>query len=152
MIVYRLSKSTYANDLSGKGAEVAGGRWNNKGTPFIYTSGSRALCLAEVMVHIPSDSLLVDYSMITLEVPDKKMQTLLPPNLPENWRTIPAPSSTRQIGDAFCRANLYLVLKVPSVIVPEEYNYLINPKHPDMSRLKIIHIEAFTFDTRFFKT
>lgn len=152
MIVYRLTKSAYALDLSGKGAELAGGRWNNKGTALLYTSSSRALCLAETMVHISTDALLIDFHMISIDVPADNLFFISREQLPPDWRNIPAPPSTRQIGDQFCQANQHFVLQLPSVIIPEEYNYLINPNHPESHQMKVIHAEPFTFDTRFFKT
>ncbi len=70
MIVYRLSKSKYSADLSGKGAEKAGGRWNSKGVAMVYTSASRALCTAEVSVHVPLGIVPVDYELVSIEIPD----------------------------------------------------------------------------------
>jgi RES domain-containing protein len=151
MIVYRLTKSAYALNLSGKGAELAGGRWNNKGTALLYTSSSRALCLAETMVHISTNTLLVDFTMVSIEVMVDNFDIITTDQLPPDWRSIPAPASTRQIGDQFYQANQHLVLQIPSVIVPQENNYLINPNHPDKHHIRIIHSEPFTFDTRFFK-
>ncbi|MGB3077868.1 MAG: RES family NAD+ phosphorylase, partial [Saprospiraceae bacterium] len=138
MIVYRLSKSVHALDLSGKGAEKNGGRWNSKGTALIYTSETRALCMAEIAVHTPLGILPQDYELIAIEFPEHTK--VLEPDLksfPADWRSIPHAHSTQEIGDQFVKANKYLVMKVPSVIVPGEFNYLINPNHKDMKSVKI---------------
>lgn len=70
MRVYRLAKEKFRNDLSGRGAEITGGRWNNKGTALVYTSDSRALCTAEIAVRTPLGILPIDYWMIELDLPD----------------------------------------------------------------------------------
>ncbi len=151
MIVFRLSKSAYANDLSGKGAESGGGRWNSKGTPLIYTSESRALCTAEIAVHVPLGNIPFDYKLITLEIPDKiKIFQLDSKALPDEWKSFPHPHTTQVIGDDFVSRNEYLILKVPSVIVPGEFNYLLNPKHNEIKLVKIKSVELFDFDERLF--
>src|SRR5438067_1156137 len=101
MIVYRLCKSKYANDLSGKGAEKNGGRWNSKGTPLIYTSDSRALCTAEIAVHTPLGIKPMDYQIVTIELPDSPITNRDVDSLPSDWQSIPHADSTQQIGGAF---------------------------------------------------
>ncbi len=151
MIVYRLSKSKYSSDLTGKGAEKTGGRWNSKGTSMIYTSDSRALCTAEIAVHTPLGILPFNYEIITLEIPDKvKMEVLNKNQWPEDWRLFPHPHSTQQIGDAFVSSSKALVLKVPSAAVQGEFNYLITPLHQDIKLVEIISVESFNFDLRLF--
>ncbi len=152
MIVFRLSKSEYARDLSGKGAELYGGRWNSKGTALIYTAETRALCMAEIAVHIPLGILPRDYKLIALEFPDAT-KILIPEskNIPVDWNMIPYAHSTQDLGDRFVASNKYLVMKVPSVIVEREFNYLINPKHKDIASVKIRSVSPFTFDDRLFK-
>jgi|SRR5690606_28422923 RES domain-containing protein len=151
MIVFRLSKSIYASDLSGKGAALAGGRWNSKGVPMIYTSASRSLCLAEVVVHISSGMLPEGFSMVTLDIPDDHIAILSAKALPQNWRETPAPLSNRQIGDVFCRDGRHLVLQTPSVVVTEEFNYMINPRHAGIGDVKVVEVKEFGFDLRFLK-
>ena len=73
MIVFRLSKSRFSKDLSGRGAELAGGRWNSKGLPMLYTSSSRALCTAEIAVHSPLGIVPMDYEIIEIEIPDSSV-------------------------------------------------------------------------------
>ena len=151
MIVFRLSKSKFAADLSGKGAEKSGGRWNSKGFAMVYTSESRALCTTEIAVHTPLGNLPPDYKLISLEIPvDVIIRELETKHLPVDWKSLPHPHSTQAIGDNFISGNIYAVLKVPSVVVQDEYNYLINPAHIDSGRIKIKAIESFSFDERLF--
>ncbi len=151
MIIYRLSKSIFANDLSGQGAERVGGRWNFKGTPMIYCSESRALCTAEIAVHIPLGILPRDYCLISIEIPDSiKIKELDLLDLPEDWMKIPPSISTQKLGTEFIEENSSLIIRVPSVVVRGEYNYLINPRHNAISKIKIKKIEPFSFDERLF--
>lgn len=151
MIVFRLSKSKFANDLSGKGAEKGGGRWNSKGTALVYTSASRALCTAEIAVHTPLGNLPLDYKLITIEIQDNiQIQELASEDLPADWKSIPHAHGTREIGDKFVSEGISAVLKVPSVVVQDEFNYLINPAHPDSHKITIKAIEPFNFDERLF--
>ncbi len=152
MMVFRLSKSKYADDLSGKGAEIAGGRWNSKGMPMIYTSESRALCIAELAMHLPLVIVPEDFSFISLIIPGNIPVFNLPKDqLPFNWNEYPHPNETQEIGDRFLKDNKYLLMKVPSVVVEEEYNYLINPRHKMMQKIVVSEITSFRFNERFFK-
>ena len=152
MIVFRLSKSKFADDLSGKGAERTGGRWNSKGAAMVYTSESRALCTTEIAVHTPLGNLPLDYQLISIEIPDQVTITVLhPEELPADWKSLPHAHSSQVIGDSFISEKMYAVLKVPSVVVQDEFNFLINPAHPESGKIKIISIEPFNFDERLFR-
>ena len=151
MIVYRLARSKYKNDLSGKGAAKSGGRWNSKGVAILYTSESRALCTAEAAVHIGLGNVPDDYYLVTLEIKeDVSMKELKQAEWPKDWKSFPHPDSTQQIGDDFIQENKFLILKVPSVVVQGDFNYLINPTHPEKKKIKILKTERFTFDKRMF--
>ena len=150
MIVYRIGKRKYAGDWSGRGAQMAGGRWNRKGIPAIYTSESRALSLLEVAVHLPLGLVPPSYSIATLEVPDALIEVLDPKTLSENWNHFPPTDETQRLGDQFLLAMKTLALKVPSAIIPDEVNVIINPLHPDRIHVKIIRVEDFTIDRRLF--
>ena len=150
MIVYRLSKAIHANDLSGTGAEKNGGRWNSHGIPMIYTSESRALCIAEVAVHLPMGILPEEYTLITINIPGRFIFSLPDNQLPKDWKSIPPAQSTKTIGDQFIGNQKYLTLKVPSMIVKDEHNFLVNPKHSAIKEVRIISIEPFEFDSRLF--
>lgn len=152
MITYRLSKEQYCNNLSGKGAELSGGRWNSKGTAIIYTSGSRALCTAEVAVHTPVGIIPENYFLVEIELPDDSgIEEVSILKLPANWNQFPHSQETQEIGDQFIRANNLLVLKVPSAVVQGDFNYLINPRHTDFPTVKIKKTESFSFDERLFR-
>jgi RES domain-containing protein len=152
MIVYRLCKKEYANDLSGRGAEINGGRWNGKGLAALYTSASRALCTIEIVVHIPAGIIPMDYCMVAIEFPDDAPVKIIPvKDLPYSWNNNPISLHTQRIGNTFLSSQKALVLKVPSAIVKDEWNYIINPAHKDFKKVKILDIEPFTFDTRLFK-
>jgi RES domain-containing protein len=150
MIVYRLSKAQFANDLSGRGAELAGGRWNSKGLPMVYTSSSRALCTAEIAVHTPLGIVPTDYVIVEIEIPDDSLEAIDIANLPKNWREFPHSQSTKKLGDVFLKKCNNLTLKVPSAVVSGDYNFLINPFHSDFGKVKILQKEVFEFDRRLF--
>lgn len=151
MIVYRLSKLSFINDLSGYGAEKTSGRWNSKGIPVLYTSASRALSVLEIAVHVPFGIIPANYYLATIELPDSGILKINTNDLPPNWKTNPFIKGTQTIGDDFIRSNKYLVLQVPSATVIGDHNYLINPRHPDFKKVKIKSTEAFEFDVRLFK-
>jgi RES domain-containing protein len=151
MIVFRLIFIKFSPDLTGKGAEKSGRRWNSIGIPMIYTSESRALCTAEVAVHIPLGNIPKDFELISIYIPeDIKITETLIQDLPIGWKTFPHLEITQKIGDQFIMQNKFLVMKVPSAVVPGDYNYLINPRHPDLSKIEIIKKEPYEFDERFF--
>jgi RES domain-containing protein len=150
MIVYRLAKGKNRRDLSGKGAEIYGGRWNSKGTAILYTSQSRALAFAEVSMHIPLGIIPKDYFLVSIQIPDKaSVLKLTEEDMPADWRSNPHSHSTQKIGDEFVRLGKFLALRVPSAVVPGEFNYLVNPAHPMMSEVKVEKVEPFEFDSRF---
>lgn len=151
MIVYRLCKQSYINDLSGRGAEINGGRWNNKGMPALYTACSRALAVLEVAVHIPLGIIPIDYFMTSIEIPDLGITKVNISDLPFNWNRNPIIKATQYTGDDFLNANSHLILQVPSATVQGDYNYLINPAHTDFQLVKVVSTEPFEFDSRLFK-
>ena len=151
MIVYRLAKSKYSHDLSGKGAEKTGGRWNSKGVAMVYTSASRALCTAEIAVHTPLGIMPKDFELISIEIPDSiKIFELSVNDLPKDWNSIPHSGKTQELGDKFVRENKHAVMKAPSAVVQGDFNYLINSNHEDAKNVKIIKLESFVFDQRMF--
>ena len=151
MIVYRLSRSKFKNDLSGKGAELAGGRWNSKGVPMLYTSESIALCTVEIAVHMPLGIVPLDYYLVRIELPDlEEMPEVKPEDLPEAWKSFPHANLTQEIGDNFILEEGHLFLKVPSATVQGNSNYLVNPRHPDFSKVKVLDTVPFEFDKRLF--
>ncbi len=152
MIVFRLCKSVWQNDLSGKGAEISGGRWNSKGKPLLYTASSRALCVAEIAVHTPLGCLPHDFSMVEIKLPGQiTIKEVHENELPEHWQAFEHRNITQTIGDRFISGNTSLVLKVPSALVQGDYNYLINPEHQYKKHISIVRCVPFRFDNRLFK-
>jgi RES domain-containing protein len=152
MEVYRLSRKRFAATLSGKGAAVKGARWNSAGVELIYTAANRSLAMTEVAVHFSLATLPEDYVMSTIFIPDDiSLQKTGLIDLPEDWNAFPHPSTTQSIGDRFASENKYCILQVPSAVTQGDYNLLINPNHPDFSKIKIIKTEKFPFDKRIFK-
>lgn len=147
MILYRLTKLIYANDLSGAGAKSFGGRWNSKGNAMLYLTSSRSLAILEVLVHLAPAIIPGKYCMTTIEAPNN-FETFDAKLLPQNWTESPDDYNLKQKGDRFLSENKNLLLKVPSSIVTKEFNYLANPLHPDASKLKIMAVEPFSFDKR----
>lgn len=151
MIVYRLVRSKYKKDLSGKGAAKSGGRWNSKGVSVLYTSESRALCTAEAAVHIGLGNVPDDYYLVTIEIKDDaSIKELKQTELPRDWKSFPHPDSTQQLGDEFISENKFLILKVPSVVVQGDFNYIVNPAHKEKKLIRIVKSERFVFDSRMF--
>lgn len=152
MIVFRLIFIKFSPDLTGKGAEKSGRRWNSIGIPMIYTSESRALCTAEVAVHLPLGNIPSEYEMISIFIPDDTVITeIREEDLPIGWKAFPHTITTQKIGDQFIIQGKYLVMRVPSAVVPGDFNYMINPRHSDFGRIEIIKREPYDFDERFFK-
>ena len=152
MIVYRIERQKYLNTtLQGIGASMSKGyRWNSFNTKLVYTAESRALATLEVSVHLDlSEDLPTDRFYIEIEIPDDL--TILEvklEDLPLDWNNKPPTITTQTIGDDFVNFNQAPILKVPSSIVPLEYNYLINPNHIDSNRISINNVTEMSFDLR----
>lgn len=149
--VYRISKCQYIHDLKGTGAAAYGGRWHSKGTYILYSALTPSLALLESVVHI-SKIPLVDYCMISLKIPDDNVIVMNIAALPSYWSENPASPSLSIIGDKFVKENKYLAMKIPSAIMPEDYNVLINPNHKDFEKVKVNYTRNVPIDNRFFKT
>jgi RES domain-containing protein len=153
MELFRLSREAYADNLSGKGAAKKGARWNSAGVELVYTAGNRSLEMAEVAVHFTLSTLPDDYVMLTIYVPDTiSMQKISTIGLPQFWNTFPHSSTIQAIGDKFVSDNQFCILQVPSAVTKGDYNYLINPYHPENEKIKIIASEKFPFDNRIFSS
>ncbi len=147
MILYRLCKCVYADDLSGNGARLYGGRWNSEGRAMLYTASSRSLAVLEALVHLSPTNMPDDFCMLTIEAPDD--YTILDvETLPKDWREYPEKQILKQTGNSFLKEAKHLLLQVPSALVSEEFNYLLNPMHPKATAVKIISKKSFSFDER----
>ena len=152
MIVFRIEREKYLGmTLQGIGASMSDGyRWNSFNTKMVYTAESRALATLEVSVHLDlNEDLPTDRFYVEIEIPeDIIILEVNSEDLPPGWDAKPPTVTTQSIGDDFIRYNEAAVLKVPSSIVPQEYNYLINPNHPDSSKIKVLSTTRMKFDTR----
>lgn len=140
-----------AHDLSGKGAEISGGRWNRKGRPVVYSASTIALAALETTVHLNTDDLPLNRFVVCIEVPPdlwaaRAVREAV--GLPVGWTARPEGKVSLDIGDAWLASGASVLLAVPSVIVPEEFNLLINPRHPDASRLRAVKVRPWFFDAR----
>ncbi|UAM96881.1 RES family NAD+ phosphorylase [Polaribacter litorisediminis] len=152
MKLFRLSKKKYATAFNGKGAAKSNNRWNSKGTEIIYTAESRALAMAEVAVHLTIATLPKDFVMLTIDVPDEiAIKKIDLKDLNENWNAMLPNSKTKKIGDLFIDTLEFCVLKVPSAVVKDDFNYLINPYHKQFKKIKIVDVTDFPFDKRMFQ-
>lgn len=150
MELYRIAQEKYATDLSGNGAKRYGGRWNSEGVFALYTSSSRSLALLETLAHT-SAALLEEkiYLLVTLSIPASlKPEIMALDKLPREWDSRDQLTGTQRAGDLFLQKQKSLLLAVPSVLMPEEWNYVLNPLHPDMRKLKITHQRRMRFDKR----
>jgi len=146
---WRIVRANHAaTAFTGEGAMRASGRWHSRGTPLVYAAESRALAFLEIMAHLEADELLKHYRLISATFDESLLTGLEPSDLPANWKQRPAPRTTKEIGDLWITSNDSVVLKVPSVIVAGESNFLINPNHADFAKVSIGAPELFRFDRR----
>lgn len=135
--------------FDGEGARRAGGRFNSKGIPVVYTADSLALAMLEIAVHLPSYRQLESRVAIPVRFDADKIESI--DDLPEGWNVAPPPRWAQAIGDRWYLEGRSLVLRVPSVIVPRAFNYLINPEHPDFPSVKIGVPERLVLEPRLIK-
>jgi RES domain-containing protein len=148
MLVYRIGRTKYANDLTGEGARLNGGRWNHIGSRVIYTSETRALSLLEYTVNVNIDDIPRALSFTIFDIDEKDVLQVKLAQLPGDWRESPAPPSTKDFGTSWLASFDSPVLCIPSSVIPDEFNYLLNPQHPDAKKFKIIDASDFGYDVR----
>jgi len=147
MEAWRITRARkQADAFSGEGARLFGGRWNSPGIRLIYTAGSRSLAILEVLAHLAKSAPLNNYVLYRVECDDSLVQILR--DLPLGWNSEPPTPASQSVGDAWVRSATHPVLSVPSAIVPEERNYLLNPAHPDFRRIVIERPAAYRIDPR----
>lgn len=140
-----------AHDLSGKGAEKTGGRWNRPGRAVVYTATTVSLACLETVVHLNADDLPLNRFLVRIEVPGDvwdARQTLAAADLPGGWSAIPEGKVSLDIGSQWLQGAASVLLAVPSVIVPEELNVLINPAHPHAARIAAAKVRPWFYDNR----
>lgn len=147
MLVYRITAKKHAQDISGTGAAIFGGRWNKKGTPVLYTGESKEIALLETIVHTPP-MLVPDLDILTLEIPDDSIFEISKSELPKNWIDYPAPSILAKIAEDWVNKGDAIAMKVPSCIIHSASNYILNCRHVDYHKVKLIDHRDFHFDSR----
>ena len=151
MKVYRIAKTLYVNDLSGEGARLHGGRWNRPGVPVLYTSQARSLALLELIVHFAAYNAIKDsFSFLCLEIPDVEIISIDNQLLKGNKFDLNNQKLWEISEHYFFRENV-LGIKVPSILIPEESNIILNPFHPNFKQIKKISIDSIDLDERFRK-
>lgn len=135
--------------MDGEGARRAGGRWNNPGTAVVYTSSTLSLAALEYLVHIDIEDAPGDLIAMQIEAPDDvPIEKVAADGLPDFWRREPRHRACVEIGERWLAQGQMLALRVPSAVIPEEANWLINPAHSDAGRLRVMSARRFTFDPR----
>lgn len=134
--------------FSGEGAYRYGGRWNSPGRAVVYLSQSLSLSVLELLVHMVKIHMMRDHKCVWVDIPEELVTVVDPKRLPVNWRDIPAPRSTKTTGDQWFDSQATPVLKVPSTVIPEENNFVINPSHSQFDLLTIGQIQDFEIDER----
>ncbi len=139
-----------ATALSGEGARLYGGRWNLPGWRCVYAAESRALAVLELLVHLTGRSRGLTYRLLTLEVPDAAVAA--PTSFPTGWEASPAGGPSQSFGTEWLRGGKSGALRVPSVLIPEESNVLLNPDAADFAEIRVTAERDFRLDLRFMET
>ena len=151
MRVWRLARSVYPT-LDGEGARLYGGRWNGPGTPVVYTAGSLSLAALELLVHLNPDRLPEDLIAYGVDVPDGlAVEEVAATNLPDGWDRRAEVPQLRRIGEDWAASAKTAALSVPSAVIPEERNVLLNPRHPAADEIRVAYHRPFDFDPRLFR-
>jgi RES domain-containing protein len=153
-IAYRIGTDTpayEANDLRGKGAEITGGRWNEKGVPVVYAAESRSLACLETLVHLAAGGLPFNRYLVEISIPDTVWAAawrVTPTSLPVGWDAEPAGRASIGFGTNWLRSGSSAILVIPSVIVSEECCVLVNPAHPDSTSISAVKLRRWLYDPR----
>jgi len=146
MIVFRIALSKYTDNLTASGRAA---RWNFNDIKVIYTSASQSLACLENVVHRSKLGLSVNFSVMHIEIPNEIAYDEIKLNdLPKNWTDFEYMHITQKIGSKWVTEGKKAILRIPSSIIQDEYNYLINPNHIDFSKIKLITVKPFLFDER----
>ncbi|MGI9190720.1 MAG: RES family NAD+ phosphorylase [Chitinophagaceae bacterium] len=148
MEVFRIVQAQYAKSFNASGCA---NRWNKKDEWVLYAGASRSLASLELLVHQGQALPKPDSCVMVISIPDDAafMSSINPKQLPANWRSLNAYPILQKLGSQWYQAQSTLVLKIPSVIIPNEFNYAINTKHPDFKKhIKKVRIESFFWDER----
>jgi len=148
--VWRICRKAHAADpLGGRGGLFFSGRWHPRGIRIVYTSATLSLAALELLVQVDRDLLWANLVQIEINLPDDlPMERIEAGRLPSNWRHYPAPAALQRIGAGWIEQGKTAVLRVPSAVIPDEANYLLNPAHPATERIKVVGRRAFVLDPR----
>jgi RES domain-containing protein len=152
--VYRIASAGPAwneSDLEGKGAKASGGRWNNAGSPMVYCASSIALAVLETIVHLGAGLFPMNRYIIEIRIPDDEFaqrRIVSGKDLPDAWNSRPVSFKSKDFGTNWIKGNMELVMQVPSVIVPLESNFLLNPQHPGMAKVSATNRGQYIYDPR----
>ena len=146
MRAFRLTRAKYSA-FSGRGSLLASGRWHWAGVPMIYCADSRALAVLETLVHARKDQIPSDYVFFKVELDDAQIEPVPSEAMPEDWTAV-EPMSSRDFGSEWMGSRRSLGLSVPSIVIAEERNLLLNPEHPSFSAIRISGPYHFQFDHR----
>jgi RES domain-containing protein len=150
LTVWRICPATYVADVfGGKGGLYFPARWHNKGRPIVYTAESRALAALEILANTQYRSALHTQPWLITRADVPATLIVTPSGFPDDWRAQPPPASTRAFGDAWLASLGSPALRVPSAVILGEFNYLLNPLHPDFKKIKLHPPQPFAFDARF---
>lgn len=148
MRVWRLARAAYAV-LDGEGARRYGGRWNEPGTAVVYASAHLSLAALEVLVHLDVDLVPGDLTAYEIEVPEGlDLEEVSTSQLPDGWDRAARSTACRAFGEQWVQERRGAVLLVPSAVVPEERNVLLNPAHPEAAGIRVVRSRPFVFDAR----
>lgn len=146
---WRIVKAKHAEAaFSGEGARRYGGRWTSPGAAVVYTASSASLAMLEMLVHVQSQELLKSYILFEVTFEEALVTAVDVRSLPRTWRRSPPPIAVQRVGDAWLEDAGSAVLRIPSVIVPAEWNYLLNPAHPDFAKIAVGPRRPTKFDPR----
>lgn len=145
------TRSYVSDDLTGKGAEITGGRWNSPGTPLLYTADSIALACLETLVHLETEGLPLNRYLVRIDIPRNtwdKRETLTPGTIAVGWDACPPGMISLDFGDKWLKSQRTAVMLVPSIVVPEESVVLINPAHPEAKSITATKVRKWQYDSR----
>lgn len=154
LTVWRLVAARHAErPMDGEGARLYGGRWNHPGVPVVYTSATLSLAALELFVHVDAEDAPEDWVAVPAELPvGFDVEVIRAEELPEGWRSYPAPEVLKDLGTGWARSGKTAALQVPSAVIPAEPNYLLNPLHPETARISVRQPAPFAFDRRLWKS
>lgn len=150
---WRVVKARRASEaFTGEGARRYGGRWNPPGIPIVYAADTLALAVLELFVHLGPAHARLRFVTLRVEIPDGlRIESVGVATIPSTWRSEPPSEETQAIGAEWVRRGTSAVLRVPSVLIPSETDYVLNPRHPDFPRIVVSRPEPFGFDPRMWK-